>query len=286
MNTEHNVERVLQRWLVDGIDEMPDRVYLSILDRVERQPQQRAWRVSWRDSHVNTYFKPLLAVAAIVVVAVAGFALLRPSGAGVGGLDVAASPSPSSIPLPPPLPDGRLEAGDYVLRAVTGDPMAFTITAPEGWTGFGEFFIGGPAPIQSRAPDGIGISVNHNPQVVADPCGPHDEDPAVTQSIDDIIAALSARADLQVSGVTDTTLAGYSGKRLDIQFPDRLGCDNHYIFAEPKGLYANGLANRWRVWLLDADGETAVVVLLDYVGTPAEDRAAARAAIDSIRITP
>ena len=58
------------------------------------------------------------------------------------------------------------------------------------------------------------------------------------------------------------------------------------MFAEPKGLYANGPANRWRVWLLDVDGETAVVVLLDYAATPAEDRAAAEAAIDTVRITP
>ena len=45
-----------------------------------------------------------------------------------------------------------------------------------------------------------------------------------------------------------------------------LACGNQYVFAEPKGLYANGPANRWRVWLLDVEGETAVVVLLDYAG--------------------
>jgi len=85
MTTERNVEPMLRRWLVDGVDQMPERVYLSILDRVERQPQRRTWPVSWRAFHVNSYLKPLLAVAAIVVVAVAGFAILRPSGAGVGG---------------------------------------------------------------------------------------------------------------------------------------------------------------------------------------------------------
>jgi len=82
-----------------------------------------------------------------------------------------------------------------------------------------------------------------------------------------------------------TELAGYSGKRLDLQLPAEQPC-NYYVFAEPKGLYANGTSNRWRVWLLDVDGSTAVVVLLDYAGTSAEDRAAAQAAIDSIRITP
>ena len=75
------------------------------------------------------------------------------------------------------------------------------------------------------------------------------------------------------------------GKRLDVQFPAELACGNHYLFAEPKGLYANGPANRWRIWILDVDGETGVVVLLDYVATPVADRAAAQAAIDSVRIT-
>jgi len=59
-----------------------------------------------------------------------------------------------------------------------------------------------------------------------------------------------------------------------------------YVFAEPKGLYANGPANRWSVWLLDVQEQTAVVVLLDYAATPAADRTAAEAAITSIRITP
>ena len=100
MTPQRDIERVLERWLDDGINEMPDLVYLSILDRVERQPQQRAWRVSWRDSHVSTYIKPLAAIAAVVLIAVAGIAILgRPSGSGVGG---AASPAVSPAPSPSP----------------------------------------------------------------------------------------------------------------------------------------------------------------------------------------
>ena len=172
------------------------------------------------------------------------------------------------------------------MRALPDDAMAFVITAPEGWAGFGEFFMSGPS--GSGSPEGVGISVNHNPEVVTDPCdgSVHSPSPASgASSVDDLVAALSARQDLEVSGVTDTELAGYSGKRLDLQLPTDLPC-NHYVFAEPKGLYANGAANRWRVWLLDVGGETAVVVLLDYAATPAADRAIAQAAIDSIRIIP
>jgi hypothetical protein len=165
--------------------------------------------------------------------------------------------------------------------------MAFTITAPQGWTGLGGFFLAGPR--LSDAPDGVGIAFDRDPQVATDPCDAsiHTPPPGATaSSVDDLVAALSAREDLQVTGVTDTELAGYSGKRLDLQLPAGLACSDHYVFAEPRGLYANGPANRWRVWLLDVDGETAVVVLLDYAATPEADRTAAQAAIDSIRITP
>jgi hypothetical protein len=284
--SERELERFFERWLVDGVDEMPDRVYLTVLDRVERQSQHGAWRVSWRNTRVNGYLKPMLAAAAVLAVVVAGLAVIVGPTALVGGPAPTTAPT-SPTPPPPELPDGKLEVRDYILRAVTGDPMAFTITPPAGWTGFGGFFLGGPQ--SSSGPRGIGISVNHDPQVVSDPCDSsiHSPDPSSSPlSVDALVEAIVARADLDVSGVTDTELAGYRGKRLDVQFPADLGCSNHYLFAEPKGLYANGSANRWRVWVLDVYGETGVVVLLDYAGTPAADRAAAQAAIDSIRITP
>ena len=63
-----------------------------------------------RDSHVNTYFKPLLAVAAIVVVAVAGFAVLRPSSAGFGG--PGATKSPPLTPSPSVSPPAAIQCED------------------------------------------------------------------------------------------------------------------------------------------------------------------------------
>jgi hypothetical protein len=286
MTSNRDIERVLDHWFAEHPVDVADRVLADVAGRISRERQRPAWRAPWRDAAMNPLVKVGAAIAAVVLIAVIGYNLLPASNTPVGGPGPTATPSsPASSPIA--LPDGRLEARDYIARAVAGDTMAFTITAPEGWSGFGGFFIGGPNTDPSGSPNGIGISFNHDPQVVADPCGPHDEDPTLAdQSIDDLVTALSAREDLQVSGVTDTTLAGYSGKRLDLQFPAELACSNHYAFAEPKGLYANGPSNRWRVWLLDVDGSTAVVVLLDYAGTSAEDRAAAQAAIDSIRITP
>lgn len=278
MNERSDLDRVLLTWFDDGPLTMPDRVVGNVAGRIARQPQRRSWRLHGRP-FMNTQNKLIAAAAAAVVLAVAGWNLLPKTGS-VGG-------PPTAAPTAPPLPDGKLHAGDYVMRAVTGDPMAFVVSAPEGWQGFGGFFLGGPN--ASGAPDGVGISVNHDPEVVSNPCdsSAHTPGPGASRpSIDDLVAAISSRADIQVSGLSDTTLAGHTGKRLDIQFPATLACENQYIFAEPKGLYANGPANRWRVWLLDVDGQTAVVILLDYATTPAADRTAAEAAIGSIRITP
>jgi hypothetical protein len=288
MTADRDIERLLDAWFADGPLQVSDHVFDEAVGRVHRQRQRPAWRLLWKEPRMSSSFKAALAVAAVIVVFVAGFAVLGGPGGVIGGVaSPTASPTPVPTPSPPPLPDGLLHAGDYVMRALPADPMGFTITAPEGWTGFGGFFIGGPR--LSDAPSGIGISVNHDPQVTIDPCDGSVPTPAPVSrapSVDELVTAISGRADLQVSGVADAELAGYTGKRLDVQFRTVLACGNHYVFAEPKGLYANGPANRWRVWLLDVEGETAVVVLLDYAGTPAEDRAAAEAAIDSLRITP
>ena len=114
-----------------------------------RQPQQRAWRVLRKDAHVNSYLKPLIAVAAVVVIAVAGIALLgQPSDSGVGDAtspapspSPIASTSPSTAPsagamLPPwyPNPDssgaGILAAGSHTTKSFN---PAFSFSVPQGW---------------------------------------------------------------------------------------------------------------------------------------------------------
>jgi hypothetical protein len=225
-----------------------------------------------------------IALTGALVAAVLGGALLLTGGGAAP--PPAPTPTPSPSPTPPPLSSGRLEHRDYVARAFTGDHMAFIITVPDGgWSGFGEFFLAGPR--GAGYPSGVAISFNHDAQVVADPCaGGVAPTPPIDPTIDNLVAALSAREDLEVSGVTDAELAGYRGTRLDIQLLAMRECTQQYVFAEPQGLYSNGSGNRWRVWLLDVGGSTAGVVLLDYEGTAPEDRAAAEAAIDSLRIEP
>ena len=234
MTPQRDIERVLERWLDDGINEMPDLVYLSILDRVERQPQQRAWRVSWRDSHVSTYIKPLVAVAAVVVVAVASIAILgRPSGSGVGGAPspaVSPAPSPSAAPpasaVFPPWYAGEsngagiLPAGSQTTKSFV---PRFTFTVPEGWVNGGDepgFYGLFPDTLANQAEfaasEGLAQEIHmgplESPHLV---CDAWEDNRGATAA--EMVAAMVANEALATSEPIDVTIGGLTGKRVDVR---------------------------------------------------------------------
>jgi hypothetical protein len=156
MNRSPDVELVLRAYFADDSSTAPDHVLDEIEERIRRQPQQRAWRVLRRDSHVNSYLKPLLAVAAVIVIAVAGIAYLgQPSSSGVGGSpSSASSPSPSVSVAPSSSPavsaspsasaafpawftPSELPTGAGILPAGTSTTRWYkpgtSFTVPEGW---------------------------------------------------------------------------------------------------------------------------------------------------------
>ena len=93
MTRERDIDRILDLWFAERPTEVADRVLDEVAERIGRQPQQPAWLTLWRDSHVNSYLKYAAAVAAVILVAAVGFAVLRPSGGGIGGQPVSPSAS-------------------------------------------------------------------------------------------------------------------------------------------------------------------------------------------------
>ena len=97
MTHERDMERLLDTWFSDGPSEAPDRILDVVADRIGRQSQRPAWRLHWRDIHVNGSLKPLAAIAAIVLVAVGGFVFVeRPFDKN----KVGATPAPTVAPAP------------------------------------------------------------------------------------------------------------------------------------------------------------------------------------------
>src|SRR3954468_12194831 len=70
MTRDRDIERVLDRWFVEGPTQMPDQFFDAVLDHVDRIPQRRLARLQTRlpDMHLNLR----LAAAAATIVVVAG----------------------------------------------------------------------------------------------------------------------------------------------------------------------------------------------------------------------
>ena len=97
MTIEHDPRtRIVLSWLREDAHENAEQMLLRALDEVDATPQRRFWP-AWRSNRMNTFAKLIVAAAAVLVVAFAGFQLLPRSG-GVGGEPtIAPSPSPSLL---------------------------------------------------------------------------------------------------------------------------------------------------------------------------------------------
>ena len=195
--------------------------------------------------------------------------------------------------------------GDRYLFGPFGDPATLTVeaTGPDGWYGYPSWAMDGPEPVKADAPTGIGISFFTANGLYSDPChwdvqgnGAADVgDVEVGPSVDDMVAALRDNTFYTSSPATPVTIDGYSGQELELQLPDDpfTDCDaepgdevgHAFVFSGP-GLYAQGPANRWHLYLLDVDGTRFISVILSYAETPKANLDLARDVIETMDIAP
>ncbi|MFL5686430.1 MAG: hypothetical protein ACJ77D_10295 [Chloroflexota bacterium] len=282
MNERSDMDRVLRHWFADGPSEMPDRVVDTVADRIGRQRQRRPWRLPWRPIDMNSAIKIGAALAAVLVLAVAGWNLLPGGSTGVGGgPSPSPSPSPTASPTHSPSPTPR-SAGMVVQQKT----ISWTAKLPANWGNEGWFVTPSQGP---GGPTGIAVAAPGAVYVPSDPCdGVGKEPDAKTPA--DVVAALRSRTDLVVSNVIDATLDGHTGKRVDIQAPaDLSACaDLYIIMAEPSGagFHVQGPSQKIRMWIVDVDGQPMVFQINSFAATPPDDMAAAQRIVDSIAITP
>jgi hypothetical protein len=235
MTSERDIERLLDHWLAERPTQVADRVLDEVADQIARQPQQPAWLVLWRDSHVNSNLKPLLAVAAIVVIAVVGFAVLRPSsGSNVGGAATSSpAPSPSLLPSASPSANavfpswftgersgaGILPAGGQTTRVFEG---GVTFTVPEGWVnhqddaaGY-ELFPDSPAneaeyASNQRYAERVDLWRDATNWLICEPIRPQGSTAA------ELVDSLLANEALTTSEPVDVSIGGLPGRQIDFQ---------------------------------------------------------------------
>jgi len=234
-------------------------------------------------------------VAAIIMVVVSGCTGSTTSDAAISGSTTTA---PATVePVPEKLTGGRYLFGPF------GDTPSVSVeaTGPNGWFGYPSWAMDGPKPVRADAPTGIGISFFTANGIYSDPChwdvqgtgGADVGDVKVGPTVDDMVAALRANTFYTSSPPTSVTIDGYAGQELELQLPNDpfTTCDNEsgddfghaFVFSGP-GLYAQGPANRWHLYVLDVDGTRLIAVVLSYAKTPNTDLDLARNVIETLKI--
>ena len=271
MTRDREIERVLDHWFTERPTQVADRVLDEVADRIGRQPQQPAWLTLWRDSHVNTYLKYAAAVAAVIVVAGVGFAVLgSPAGPSVGGtVSPTPTPSPAASASPSTAPSARAEfpswypqdsEGAGILPAGSQTTRQFiagtTFTVPDGWVNDGDY-----APAYFLFPDTpaneaeyaiskgkaqeiiLTDKVANNMLAICDATGLFQGATAA-----EVIDAVVANEALSTTEPVDVTVGGLSGRQIDLQLnPDWTGsCP-----VEPDNPTRDYLDERSRVIVLD-----------------------------------
>ena len=272
MNERSDIGGVLRHWFDDGPYTMPDRVVDIVADRIGRQPQQPAWLPRWRERHVNTYVKLLTAVAAIAVLAVAGFALLGPRAEPDVG--VSSTPSPSVAPSPTASlawddqsdggggcgqPDcaGPIPAGTYTSR---GLQPALTYTLTSNWVNnrdFPDYFALWPdTPANRMAEDRPTILVLPGPlNVVSTTCAGDASSGEVEMSAAEYADYLATREGLTIEAVP-ITIGGLRGQQVDVE----LAADSTRCAEGVTGNELTTNAARERIIVLDTPtGGTLVI---------------------------
>jgi len=210
-----------------------------------------------------------------------------------------ASTSPSSTPVQ--VVTDELNGGLYQFGPF-GDIQRVVATGPDGWVGYPDWAMDGPEPVRADAPKGIGIALFSADGVYSDPChwdwkGTGQTDTGnvkVGPTVGDMVAALRANTYYTSTVAKPVTIDGYSGKEVQLQMPDGsyANCDKDdpndsgghvFVFSGP-GLYTQGPANHWDLYLLNVHGARLIAVILSYAKTPHTDLALARKVIETMQI--
>lgn len=237
MNQRSDIDRVLEVWMADGSTAIPDRVVDVVAARIGVQRQRRAWPFPWRTT-VTTQVKLVAALAAVIVVAVAGFSILgRPPGSNVGGNPSSApspshgtnSPTPSASSASAVYPAwytgdregaGILPAGNQSTRNFA---PAFTFTVPDRWVNVGDssgaydLIPDTPANAAEQAASG-GLAHEVSAFRFGSPywyCDAWEDHRGATAA--EIVASLVATDAIATSKPVDVTIGGLTGKQVDIR---------------------------------------------------------------------
>ena len=250
---------------------------------------------------MNKLFTLGLGAAAVVVVLVVGAQFFgSPSNLGSGG---GPSPTPPPTATPEPTPQGLLPEGPHNLWSRDlGVTISVTIPAP-GWNGEpGEGTLAKND--YGDAPDGAGLIVFAQTNdllvglgdlyVYGDPChwASTKPDTPVT-TVDEAVTALANQASRDATTPVDVTVDGHAGKYITLHVPDNAvfsDCDQGefrtFVEGDDSARYHQDPGQIDKLWIVDVDGQPAILDIAWYDGTPQAVVDEMEAIVESITFGP
>ncbi len=221
-------------------------------------------------------------------------------------MPAASSPAPQpQAASPKPVVSASAQAGaGHAFGIMGGGTPGFSVALPETWQDVGGSFAV-KYPVGDEPGPVLGVSVWDVGLVFRDACKWDGSafDPGPT--VDNLVDALVAQQTSSATSPTEVTLAGHSGKYLELTVPPDLkstawtqsdDCD--LVVSEGNRNYQRWLGasagTRWsqvpgqvdRLWVLDVDGQRLVVDATYSPDTSHADRVEQAAVVDSLVLLP
>ncbi|MDQ3880041.1 MAG: hypothetical protein M3295_03040 [Chloroflexota bacterium] len=291
MTANRDPDRLIHRFLLEGEEELHDQVYDAVRAEIERK-RQRAFIGPWRTDTVNRFLALGIGAAAVVVIALlVGSRFLGSTNTNVGGPGVEPTPTPeASLATPSAEPTtvagGFLPEGPFLVRDVgaLADAPRITVTIPgPGWTSLPD--VGGLQKGPGEDPPQSAMLLWAWPagttfQVFGDPCHWATARRTDTSTVDELAAALAAQPSRDASDPVDVTVGGYAGKHVTLHVPEDWDassndCDqenfaSYGVNGGDPARYHQGPGQIDEFWILDVDGEFAILDAMYRPDTPAE----------------
>ena len=273
MSTDRDVTGIVRSWLHEDAHEDADRILSLVLEEVDTTPQRSPSWLARRFPPMNSNVVRFgFAAAVVAIAAIVGFTYFNsnfgtdePTPTPILTASPSASPTatPVAIPPLPPFGAGSIVPGRYTI-AVPGSPVIAAITV--GWT-TGGWYIMNPPDFTKQ------VSFWTVENVPEDLCDPESlPDPAIGPSVDDLVGALDAQLNTDMSPAVDVQLGGFAGKRVTMQQvgAETISCIDIAISGpltyfraarnpgdvQGRQLQINSLDT---LWIIDVDGHRVVI---------------------------
>jgi hypothetical protein len=271
MTAPRDPDRLIQAFLEDGTDLMPDWAYDEVRHDIHRT-RQRAVIGPWREPIMSNLARYGVIAAAVVLLVGAGVVLLRPAPTGVAAPSATPAPTASASPSASPAeavaaspslrPDAALPGPNRVGDG-PGPALIATVPGEAGWSNHGSH-------LEKDYGGAVGPAIfvwGSITGTYVDPCTDHTLKEPAPQGVEQLIAALGNQAGVSSKPATDVTISGHSGQYVDTTVTANIaecgGADEFWLFsAGPSDHWAAGETGEMlRMYALDVDGEIFTFVV-------------------------